>query len=378
VGAAAGRIEQVFGSWYAMIPIPSAGDVVIGFDFASREGAERLAERLPPQLARHAAVALALVTEQLATERELASLRANEAERAQFVSTVAHELRTPLTGLRGYLELILGHQVDDPDVATEFLERSRDIVESMAELVGDLLEISRIESGTLVLAHEPFSVAEATSDVAQRLLPIAFERKIRIETSLPRKLRSATGDRRRVEQVLTNLAANALKFTPSGGLVELIGRFDGPVAIIVVRDDGPGIAPDDRDRIFERFQRLAAHDRITGTGLGLPIARDLARRMDGDLDVASIPDAGSAFVLALPGPTAVDPATLAAALDRAVLAEEIAIEERAVLRSLGWTAAGPGDDSAGSAGRRLSNRSAGRSTRLQALPPTDHEDSRSA
>jgi hypothetical protein len=195
---------------------------------------------------------------------------------------------------------------------------------------------------------------------------------------LPRKLRSATGDRRRVEQVLTNLAANALKFTPSGGLVELIGRFDGPVAIIVVRDDGPGIAPDDRDRIFERFQRLAAHDRITGTGLGLPIARDLARRMDGDLDVASIPDAGSAFVLALPGPTAVDPATLAAALDRAVLAEEIAIEERAVLRSLGWTAAGPGDDSAGSAGRRLSNRSAGRSTRLQALPPTDHEDSRSA
>jgi signal transduction histidine kinase len=375
----AGRIEQVPAGWYAMIGIPGAGRVVLAFEFARRDAAEALAERLPAQLARHAAVALALVTKQLATERELASLRANEAERAQFVSTVAHELRTPLTGLRGYLELILGHQVADPEVATEFLERSRDIVESMAELVGDLLEISRIESGTLALAHEPFSVAEAASGVAERLLPIAFERQIRLETTLPPKLRSATGDRRRVEQVLTNLAANALKFTPSGGLVELIGRFDGPVAIIVVRDDGAGIAPDDRARIFERFARLAAHDRITGTGLGLPIARDLARRMSGDIDVASIPDAGSAFVMALPGPTAVDPATLAEALARAVLAEEIAIEERAVLRSLGWTAAGPGDDAAGGAGgRRLAKHPTGRSTRLTALPSPRRPDTRSA
>ena len=373
--ASAARIEQVPGGWYAMVRIPGAGEVVLGFEFARRDGAESLAERLPAQLARHAAVALALVTKQLATERELASLRANEAERAQFVSTVAHELRTPLTGLRGYLELILGQQVDDPEVATEFLERSRNIVESMAELVGDLLEISRIESGTLALANEPFSVAEAASDVAERLLPIAFERQIRLETRLPPKLRSATGDRRRVEQVLTNLAANALKFTPSGGLVELIGRFDGPVAIIIVRDDGAGIASDDRARIFERFARLAAHDRITGTGLGLPIARDLARQMSGDLDVASIPDAGSAFVLALPGPTAVDPATLAEALARAVLAEEIAIEERAVLRSLGWTAAGPGDDGTGGGGGR---RPAIRSTRLLALPSPRRPDTRSA
>jgi hypothetical protein len=208
-------------------------------------------------------------------------------------------------------------------------------------------------------------------------MPIAFERHIRLETSLPPKLRSATGDRRRVEQVLTNLAANALKFTPSGGLVELIGRFDGPVAIIVVRDDGAGIAPDDRARIFERFHRLAAHDRITGTGLGLPIARDLARRMSGDLGVASIPDAGSAFVLALPGPTPVNPATLAAALERVVLAEEIAIEERAVLRSLGWAAAGPGGAGIGG-GRRISARSAGRSTRLLALPSGGQKDTRSA
>ena len=271
------------------------------------ERADRLAERLPPQLARHAAVALALVTEQLATDRELASLRAAEAERTRFVSTVAHELRTPLTGLRGYLELILGDKVDDPAVERDFLERSLGIVGSMAELVGDLLELSRLESGTLELELEPFSVAESAARVAAGLLPIALECDIRLRTELPPRLRSAIGDRRRVEQILTNLVANALKFTAAGRhgrgqrAVRRRGR-DPRGASTTARAS----TADDRPRIFERFHRLAGHERITGTGLGLPIARDLARRMGGDLEVASVPGSGSAFVLALPGPAAVE------------------------------------------------------------------------
>ena len=132
------------GPWYAILPIPSAGQVVLGFEFERPGRADRLADRLPPQLARHAAVALALVTEQLATERELATLRAAEAERTRFVSIVAHELRTPLTGLRGYLELILGGKVAEPEVERDFLERSLGIVGSMADLVGDLLDLSRL------------------------------------------------------------------------------------------------------------------------------------------------------------------------------------------------------------------------------------------
>ena len=96
---------------YAVLPIPTAGDVALGFEFARAADAESLGARLPPTMARHAAVALALITSQLADERELATLRARDAERNTFVSTVAHELRTPLTGLRGYLELILGGQV---------------------------------------------------------------------------------------------------------------------------------------------------------------------------------------------------------------------------------------------------------------------------
>ena len=329
-----GHVSPVPAPHYAVLPIPSAGDVALGFEFRRAAEAERLADRLPPTLARHAAVALALVTSQLATERELADLRAREAERTTFVSTVAHELRTPLTGLRGYLELILAGQVGDPAVERDFLERSQSIVGSMGELVGDLLELSRLESGTLGLEIGPFSVAEAGGQVAANLMPIALERGVGLTTALPPRLRVATGDRRRVEQILTNLAANALKFTPAGGTVEIGGTFDGLVAIVTVRDDGAGIAGEDRALIFEPFHRMAAHERITGTGLGLPIARDLARRMDGDLDVASVPGAGSTFVLALPGPATVEPAAVTDALGRALAREETALEARRILKAV--------------------------------------------
>lgn len=365
--------HRTSGPWYAMLPIPSSGQVVLGFEFDGPGRADRLAERLSPQLARHAAVALALVTEQLATDRELASLRAAEAERTRFVSTVAHELRTPLTGLRGYLELILGGKVAEPEVERDFLERSLGIVGSMADLVGDLLELSRLESGNLELEIEPFSVAEAATRVVGGLLPIALECDIRLRTSLPPRLQSATGDRRRVEQILTNLVANALKFTAPGGNIELTARFDGPVAIVAVIDDGAGIAAEDHGRIFERFHRLEAHERITGTGLGLPIARDLARRMGGDLEVASVQGSGSAFVLALPGPAAIDSTLVTAALARALAAEEIGLEERAVLRARALASrGGPPADGASNIGPYRSgvaagDRSAGRPARFRPL-----------
>lgn len=307
---------------YACLPIPSTGDVTLGFAFARATSAEALATRLPPALSRHVAVALSLVTHALATERELAALRSAEVERSRFVSTVAHELRTPLTGLSGYLDLILDGRVDDEDIRREFLERGRSIVASMAALVGDLLELSKLESGTLALECAPFSIADALTAVSSGLLPIALDRGVRLEVDAPSRMRTASGDRRRVEQILTNLAANALKFGAADRGVTLHGRVAGAVAAFVVRDEGPGIAPDDASRIFERFYRMTGHERVTGTGLGLPIARDLARAMDGDLDVASVEGTGSSFVLVLPGPAGtVDRASIATAMHE-LLAEE--------------------------------------------------------
>jgi signal transduction histidine kinase len=319
---------------YAYLQIPEAGSVSLGFDFASVDDAASVGKRLPPNLARHAAVALALVSGQLATERELAELRARDAERITFVSTVAHELRTPLTGLNGYLELMLAGRVPDPNVAHEFLERSHGIVGTMSELVGDLLELSQLEAGTLGLELTPISVHEVGSRVVDQLTPIAMDRGITLRVDLPPRLRSATGDRRRVEQIVGNLIGNALKFTSAGGAVELAGWFDGPVALVAVRDDGPGIEHDDRGRIFERFYRGEGQDKVTGTGLGLPIARDLARAMGGDLDVASVRGSGSTFMLALPGPIPIDGATLGSILGRALAFEEVRLEERAVLAAI--------------------------------------------
>ena len=289
--------------------------------------------RLPASTFRHVIVALGLASARVTDERERAELQAREAQRTRFVSMVAHELRTPLTGLGGYLDLLLDGRVTDPGVEREFLERSRRMTEGMAELVGDLLEMSRIEAGSLGLKIGPFSLAEACARVLDGLVPIADTAGLRLVRSLPPRLRPATGDRRRAEQIVTNLVANAIKYTPRGGLVELEARAGGTAAFVVVRDDGPGIEAADRTRIFEPFVRLAGHERITGTGLGLPIARDLARAMGGELGAVSVPGTGSTFVLALPG-AAAGRGGAVLAIEAVLDAEELALEERAVLAAL--------------------------------------------
>lgn len=344
---------------HACLAVPMAGDVTLGFAFAKAADATAVADRLPPSLARHAAVALALVTTTLTTERELASLRAGEAGRSRYVSTVAHELRTPLTGLTGYLDLILDGRVEDPTIQREFMERGRTIAGGMTALVGDLLESSRLESGTLELDVAPFSVAEAVTAVAAGLMPIALERGISLETDVPGRIRTATADRRRTEQILTNLGANAVKYGPAGGTVELAGRFDGSVVILAVRDQGAGIDPEDRERIFEPFHRLADHQRLTGTGLGLSIARDLARAMGGDLGVASEPGVGSTFVLALPGPVGqVDDDTMASTLAAALADESERLQQRSRGGRIHGTSARRGADADGDGDARRAVRGA--------------------
>ncbi len=319
---------------FALIEIPSTGHVVLGFEMTDEDGVLALAERLPPTLARHAAVVLALVSDQLAKANELEALRGQEAQRERFVSTVAHDLRTPLTGLSGYLDLIADGKVDDPAIEREFIERSRLIVDSMGDLVGDLLEISRLDAGSLALDLRPFSVAEVAGRALAALAPLALERGTDLASDLPSRMRAAIGDRREVQRIITNLLGNALKFTPPRGHVELAGSFDGSFAIVAVRDDGPGIAVEERERIFERFYRVDSQAAIGGTGLGLAIARDLARAMDGELAVASVPDSGSSFVLVLPGPAQVGDVTLGEVVERAVADEEVLLEEMAVLRAI--------------------------------------------
>ena len=223
-----------------------------------------------------------------------------------------------------------------------------------AGLIGDLLELARIESGSLVLETEPFSVAEALHAVESALMPVALDRGLPLVTTAPPRIGTAVADRRRVEQIVTNLASNALKFGDEGVEVELAGWFDGPVAIIAVRDEGPGIGAEDRTHVFERFYRMADHERVTGTGLGLAIARDLARRMGGDLDVASRLGVGSSFVLVLPGPSPhVDRDVVAAAMTLALQHEDDRLEALSAVRASGSRAAPSGHAVAASTRRSL-------------------------
>ena len=162
--------------------------------------------------------------------------------------------------------------------------------------------------------------------------------------------------------------------SPEGGLVELDARVDGLVALIVVRDEGQGIERADLERVFRPFARLEGHERIPGTGLGLPISRDLARAMGGDVVVASVPASGSAFIIGLPAVAEIPRGAVAAALRDAIEVEEIGLEERAVLRALRAEGTVGGRAVAGRAGgRRTAGDARGRGDATSVVERADGE-----
>ena len=315
---------------------PGHRRTTLAFAFRSAAAAARLEERFPPARSRAAASVVAALVRSLQSERELAELRRADAEQRRFVSVVAHELRTPLSSLGGYLDLVAGgdHRgvtagqaqaseggpVAPPDgERREFLDRARDLVAGMSTLVADLLELSRLDAGQLRLTPAPFAAGEVAQAAVRDVTPLAMERGITLHASLGSRLRTLHADRRRVHQVLVNLLGNAIKFAPPSSTVTLSLQFEGQVGVFTVRDQGPGVPDEERAVIFEPFHRAAGAERVVGTGLGLPIARDLARRMGGDIGLASRPGTGSTFVVALPATEDVDAASVAAVLDEAVI-----------------------------------------------------------
>jgi K+-sensing histidine kinase KdpD len=201
-------------------------------------------------------------------------------------------------------------------------------------MVGEILSVAEIEAGSLKIRQDDVRMDKLFEELKTDYAELARDKRITLMMDLPPKLPIVQGDRDKLVLAIHNLVGNALKYSPAGGEVRLGAWTEGSVCVFVVRDDGDGISVEDRARIFERFYRMADHEKVTGTGLGLPIARDLARAMGGELDVASVPGAGSAFVLVLPGPAGTTAEDLELALDRLLAAEEIALEERAVLRAL--------------------------------------------
>ena len=237
---------------------------------------------------------------QLATSfNEMAgSLEATERRRVQLVGDVAHELRTPLTTLDGYLEGI-EDGVIEPSPQTWQLLRAE--TARLTRMVNDLSELWRAEAHQLPLRMTAVDVAEVAREVGARAAPQAEARQIRIEVGGDAAV--AVADRDRVSQILSNYLSNALRHAPDGSLISVVTSVTPEDVLVSVRDQGPGLAPDQIEAVFERFYRVdVARNRAAGgSGIGLAIVRALADAMNGQAWAESDgPGRGSTFNLSLP------------------------------------------------------------------------------
>ncbi len=228
-----------------------------------------------------------------------------QAERAktEFVSMVSHELRTPMTSIKGYVDLLLmgaaGFMTED---AQRFLKIVSSNVDRLTILVNDLLDISRIESGRMKIEPQPMRVEEVIEQVIAEMEARAIEKRLTLTADVPADLPPVYADPDRVTQVLANLVANACHYTLHDGRVNVSAARQGEMVRITVEDTGIGIAPEDIDRVFDRFFR--ADDPVVqnapGTGLGLSIVKSLVEMQGGEVSVESELGRGSKFTFTIP------------------------------------------------------------------------------
>jgi len=226
-----------------------------------------------------------------------------ESVRKEFVANVSHELRTPLTLIKGYVETLIDGAKDDPAVATRFLQTIHKHSNRLAFLIEDLLTLSHLESGQITLQPQLTSIHPIIERVLDELQSPAAQKTIALENHVPSDL-LANADADRVEQVISNLVDNAIKYGRAGGRISIVAESLPNALQISVQDDGPGIPPEARDRIFERFYRVdRARSRDQGgTGLGLAIVKHIVQAHGGKVWVESTLGEGAKFFFTLPHP----------------------------------------------------------------------------
>lgn len=232
--------------------------------------------------------------------QDLTNLRRLETIRRDFISNISHELRTPLASLKTLTETLRDGALDDPPAAQHFVERMEVEVDAMTQLVEELLELARIESGRVPLNLAQVTVANIIQPVLERLQPQAERAGLTMSSELPADLPPVLADAERIQRALANLVHNATKFTPPGGKVLITAQQVGKEVHITVRDSGVGIAPEYLPRVFERFFKADKARSGGGTGLGLAIAKHIVQAHQGRIWVESKLGVGSAFTFSLP------------------------------------------------------------------------------
>ena len=221
-----------------------------------------------------------------------------ERQRA-FVADASHELKTPLTVIRANAEVLARGAIGGED--RELVEDLLDETDRMSGVLSDLLLLARLDAGKLAVAQESFDLKSVLDNAVERFSTRADARKVNIEVEGPEAL-MALGDAARTDQILAVILDNALRFTPAGGRITTTVVPANGVVTVAIRDEGPGIAMDHLPHVFDRFYR-AEEDRTReggGAGLGLAIARDLARAQNGDLTAGNTESSGAIFWLTLP------------------------------------------------------------------------------
>ena len=246
------------------------------------------------------------VTDRAQGERTLAQARdqAESANRAKgrFLAMVSHEIRTPLNGILGMAELLLDTPLQPQQ--TTYAQAIKTSGDTLLSLIEEILDFSKIEAGRLDLAARPFALVALIEETVELLAPRAQAKGLEIAASVdPRLPARVVGDASRLRQVLLNLAGNAVKFTPAGGVAVTAELAEEADAVrFLVRDTGIGIAPEAQARIFEEFEQAdgGTTRKFGGTGLGLAISRRIVERMGGALTVASLPGEGAVFRFTVP------------------------------------------------------------------------------
>lgn len=234
--------------------------------------------------------------------RDITELKRVEQVKAQFVNMVAHELRAPLAAIDGYLALLQEGIVQDPAKQDEMVARSRARLKALLELVGDLLNVARMEAGTVQREIVPVSLAEVVSEVVEMMTPLAAERGLTFELAVPAELSPIEADREELIRLFNNLVSNAIKYNREGGQVKLVGEREGPYVKLAVSDTGIGISEEGRQRLFSEFfrEKRAENRYVTGTGLGLSIVKRILDFYHGRIEVSSTLGEGTTFTVWLP------------------------------------------------------------------------------
>ena len=235
----------------------------------------------------------------LLTLQDVTGLKQMQTTRREFVSNVSHELRSPLASMMAMIETLEGGAIDDHEVAVDFLSRVKTDIRRMTTLVDELLELSRLESGHVPIHLAPVELSEVVEEIVEQFSVLASAKKVALRNCMTPELPYVMAEAGKLNQMLTNLVENALRFTPEGGNITLSANAMPRWVELTIADTGVGIAREHLPHVFERFYKADRSRRDEGTGLGLAIVKHLVQAHGGDISAKSAEGEGSTFTLTL-------------------------------------------------------------------------------